>query len=281
MRNVTIHREKSFVACLGKLKVYIEDPNGKDIVINGVPCTKVGVLKNGKTLTFQVDESSRKVFVIAGKTSASFCSDYYQLPAGTEDVNLSGRNKYNLANGNAFRFNGVTDEEVLNSRKKGTRKGIIILIFAVILGVIIGLLTPSFKKPEDKQFSVAGMNITLTDEFEQIADDERDIAIGSDYTKIYGWQEDRSLFEEGTSLNGYMDLLKIANEQENIKTQTKDGLVFCEYDADSVNGTEQHHHYLFVYETDDSFWTVQFIIRAGSEDKIEEDVFKWAKSVSF
>ena len=65
MRDLSIKRNKSFVGCLAKLKVYIEDIDSKDIVINGVPCRKLGELKNGEMKTFQIGEESAKVFVIA------------------------------------------------------------------------------------------------------------------------------------------------------------------------------------------------------------------------
>ena len=48
MRNLTIVRRKSFVACLAKMKVYIEDPASNELVINKIPCRKLGELKNGE-----------------------------------------------------------------------------------------------------------------------------------------------------------------------------------------------------------------------------------------
>ena len=47
MMNLTIKRNKSFVGCLAKLKVWIEDEAG-ELVIGGVPCRLLGDLKNGE-----------------------------------------------------------------------------------------------------------------------------------------------------------------------------------------------------------------------------------------
>ncbi|MBP1575986.1 MAG: hypothetical protein J6A68_00485 [Oscillospiraceae bacterium] len=47
MRNLTIKRTKSFVGCLGKMKIYIEDPTSNELLINNTPCRKIGDLKNG------------------------------------------------------------------------------------------------------------------------------------------------------------------------------------------------------------------------------------------
>ena len=140
MRNLTITRQKSFVASLAKMKVYIEDPEANELEINGVGCRKLGTLKNGETATFPIGDQAAKVFVIADKVSRGFCCDYYPITAGTENVVLTGKNKVHPGAGNPFRFDGVTDPEVLENRKKGNGKGIVILIVSALAGVITGLL---------------------------------------------------------------------------------------------------------------------------------------------
>lgn len=140
MRNLTIKRTKSFVACLGKMKVYIEDPTSNELFINDVPCRKLGDLKNGEEKTFLIDENEAKVFVIADKLSRNYCNEFFRIPAGYGDVFLSGKNHYNPASGNPFRFDGVTDEEVLKNRKKGTQKGLIVMCVAVVIGFILGFI---------------------------------------------------------------------------------------------------------------------------------------------
>ena len=55
MRNLTIKRAKSVVACLAKVKVYIEDSFADDLEINGVRCRKLGDLKNGEEKTIPAD----------------------------------------------------------------------------------------------------------------------------------------------------------------------------------------------------------------------------------
>lgn len=143
MRNLTIKRTKTFVACLGKMKVYIEDPASNEIVINNVPCRKLGDLKNGEEKTFSIGENEAKVFVIADQLSKNYCNEFFKLPAGDTDVFLSGKNCFNPANGNAFRFDGVTDEEILQNRKKGTQKGLIVLCIAIVVGFVMGFLISS------------------------------------------------------------------------------------------------------------------------------------------
>ena len=97
-------------------------------------------MKNGETATFPIGDQAAKVFVIADKVSRGFCNNYYPLSIGTEDVVLTGKNKFHPGAGNPFRFDGVTDPEVLENRKKGNGKGIVILIVSALAGVITGLL---------------------------------------------------------------------------------------------------------------------------------------------
>ena len=124
MRNLTIKRRKTFVGCAVKMKVYIEDPYSNDIIINNVSCRKLGTLKNNEEKTFVIEDNAAKVFVIADKLSKNYCNEFYQLPAGSEDVYLTGKNKLNLASGNPFLFDNNDNEEALKNRKKGTKKGV-------------------------------------------------------------------------------------------------------------------------------------------------------------
>ena len=155
MRNLTIKRTKSFVGCLAKLKVYVENPSG-DFTINNTLCSKLGELKNGEEKSFPVEEHALKVFVIADKLSKDYCNEFYQLSDGKEDVFLSGQNRFNPANGNAFRFDNNEGDAASTNRRRGTRIGLIILILAVIVGAVAGfLITNSFlsKTPKEKTFS--------------------------------------------------------------------------------------------------------------------------------
>lgn len=144
MRNVIIKRNKSFVGCLSKLKVYIEDYTYGETKIGGVPCRKLGTLKNGEEKAFLIPDNASKIFVIADSLSKNFCNEFYNLPEGQYDIYLSGQCRYNPASGNAFRFDGVTDESVIKNRKKGTKIGIVVLILAIIVGFIIGFIPSLF-----------------------------------------------------------------------------------------------------------------------------------------
>ena len=140
MRNLTIKRTKTFVACLAKMKVYIEDHSSSEITINDVPCRKLGELKNGEEKTFEIGDEAARVFVIADSLSKNYCNDFYELPDGHEDIVLSGKNCFNLASGNAFRFDNNDSQAALANRKRGTGQGVVVMIVAIVVGAILGFV---------------------------------------------------------------------------------------------------------------------------------------------
>ena len=56
MRKVYLTRDKSFVGCLGKLNVYVEDASNPETVISDIPCRKVCRIANGETVSFDIGE---------------------------------------------------------------------------------------------------------------------------------------------------------------------------------------------------------------------------------
>lgn len=104
------------------MKVYIEDRASSDIVIDNVPCRKLGNLKNGETKAFQIGDEPARVYVIADKMSRNYCNDFYQLFYGTEDVFLAGKNKYNQITGHPFMFHNNNNPEAIANRKNAKRK---------------------------------------------------------------------------------------------------------------------------------------------------------------
>ena len=140
MRNLTIKRQKSFVGCLVKAKIYIEDSIAPETEINGVPCRKLGDLKSGEEKTFEIENSAKKIFVIADQMSKNYCNEFVNIPEGEEDVYLSGKNQFSPLTGNAFRFDGVTDEETLQNRKENKAKGGPIMAVCIAIGFVVGFV---------------------------------------------------------------------------------------------------------------------------------------------
>lgn len=288
MRNLTIKRTKSFVACLVKMKVYIEDPNYRGAIINDVPCRKLGEIKNGEEKTFQIGNDEARVFIIADELSKNYCNDFYRIPAGEEDVFLTGKNRYNLASGNAFRFDGVTDEEVLANRKKGTKKGIWVIIGALIVGIIIGFLSnldlflDLNSKPET--FTADGMQITLTSAFDEASFEGYNVCYESDDVAVLVLKEEFTLFapDENFTLEEYGNILLEGNDLSSTASlQTTDGITHFEYEYTSPEDGNDYNYFATIYKSDDAYWLIQFVTFAEDADDYRATIMEWAKSVEF
>ncbi len=287
MRNLTIKRTKSFVGCLAKMKIYIEDTTSNEMLINNTPCRKIGDLKNGEEKTFQIDDCAAKVFVIADNLSKNYCNEYYQIPDGQEDIFLSGKNKLNPANGNAFRFDNNESEGIAENRKRGTRKGLLILTAAIVVGAVLGYFITSMLfsslPPEEKVFSFDEMNITLTDEFGETEVKNYTVAYGSQDVAVFVLKEDFALADGfwDYTLEQYADLLIESNNLGSTEPKTAEGLTSFEYEFTNPETNDVYRYFSYVYKTDDAFWMIQFATLSDNVDAYAQQITDWAKSVEF
>ncbi len=284
MRNLTIKRTKSFVASLAGMRVFIEDIAGHTVIEN-VTCRKLGTLKNGEEKSFLIDEREAKVFVIADSLSKGFCNDYYQIPAGDEDISLSGKNLFNPATGNAFRFDNNNSADVAASRRKGENKGVVVLIVSLIIGAILGMgisngiIRSLDSRPKD--FSEQEMTVTLTREFGEFAAEGFTVSYSSEDVVVFALREDFSLAEGlgDFTLDDYAALVMYNNGIEGAELKNVDGIPYFEYDTDFED--ETYSYAIFVYKASDAFWLFQFATHDEDYDKLKLDILGWASSVRF
>ena len=281
MRKVYLTRDKSFVGCLGKLNVYVEDLSNPETVIADIPCRKVCKISNGETVSFDISEEETRVIVIADKLSKNFCNDYYRIPAGFSDVEIGGKCTYNPYAGNPFRFHGVTDEDVLKNRKRTGKKSLIIMLVAVLVGVIIGLagsLDSLFVN--EKVFNADEFQITLTTQF---ADDYEDgvYYFGSNdcsvAVSIFDFDEYAGIAQ--MSEKEFLNLLKsndIFSASADLKSVS--GLLVVEEQAESNLGDIRSYFTVFK-KSEDAF----FIFEFGSENEKYEELrpqfIDWAETI--
>lgn len=283
MRNLVITRNKSFVACLNAMKVYIEDATAPDLTISGIPCRLLGKIKNGEQKVFSIDEEARRVFVIPGQMSKSITCDSYPLPAGTTDVYLTGKNHYNPVAGNPFYFDGNTDPAALASRKKGSRTGLIIMIGAVILGLVVGFLLTWKPAPKEKVFTCEDMQITLNESFGETEYMGYKTVYRSKNAVILVLKDNiselPSEFKTMTTEEYGEFIIELNQYSESSTVEQKDGLIYFEYEATSDG--EDFYYFSTIYRTEDAFWVIQFSTKQEDADKMQDDFIEWAKSVSF
>ena len=278
MRNLTIKRTKSLVACLAKIKIYIEDPTSNEISINGISCRKLGDLKNGEEKTFSIGNEAAKVFVIADKLSKNICNEFYPLPEGEDDISLSGKNKFNLATGNSFRFDNNDSEAATANRKKSVKHGALVMITAVILGIAVGLYIGFvLNAPKEKTFSAQGMSITLTDEFHRFNEDG--------YVAIYD-SKDVAVFVSRfdileTQLSEFAELLAVRCGLASTDVKTTDGLTHFTFTNTGKQNKVEYQYTVYLYKTGDTFWTVEFATRTKDAGDYADKIQEWVKSVKF
>lgn len=125
MRKLTITREKSPVGSLMKVKFYIQDPLSQEVEIKGCGCRKLGELKNAEVGSFEINQEELVLYSAIDdelvKSIKSMQSkklditkavmDQITIPAGQEDVIVSGKNKFHPFRGNPFLFSSLSGSD--------------------------------------------------------------------------------------------------------------------------------------------------------------------------
>ena len=282
MRQLTIQRTKCFTGCLGTAKVYLEDSRQFETTIAGVPCRKIGVLKNGEIGKFEVPTEAVKVFVISDLMSKEFANDFYQLEAGEEPVYLTGAFRYAPQKGNAFRFDNNTNTEALENRQKGGKKFLWILVVAALVGAVIGFISGSgiLTGEKDKVFTKEEFSITLTNGFRESEYEGFEVCYDSLDVAVMVLKEGFADYEglEELSAEEYGALMIEHYEMEDT-LETRDAYVFLSYE-DSVDGTN-YLYKAYIFKGHEAFWTVTFATDTADAQEYAEKIEAWANSVSF
>ena len=288
MRNLVIKREKSFVGCLGKFKVYIVDPNSNDLKINKQPCRKLGILKNGEEAAFQIPDEEVQLYIIGDKMTKSFCNEFVKISAGDSDVCLLGKCKYNPFMGNPFRLEGQVDEATKANRKRSKKKALTNLLPWILVGFVFGFCFGFFSDAaltEPETFEADGMQITLIQEFVEVPYNGFAATYETDDMLVAVTKETKPLSTDlkDITLDEYAELLISSQEEEGIVCSdllTENGLKYFEYQIADGDGTYYYRDY--VYETQDAFWHITFI--CSNETSWVANITsipEWAQSVTF
>lgn len=287
MRKLTIKRKKSFVASLAKLKVYIEDPAG-ELDITGIKCRLLGTLANGEEKSFYIEENAAKVFVIADKMSRDYCYDCRNLPEGNEDIYLTGKNAFNPATGNAFRFEGGTDEEVAKRHKESKKGGLIVLITAIVIGLTAGWIIGSGviyskKKAAPKDFSYEEMTITLTALFKEEEVEGRTVFTSNDVA-VFVLRENfvaGDIDLSGYTVRGYAELARENNPvMAGATYEETDGVPNMVYTYAGDDG-KTYVYFTTFYKSSNAFWIVQYFVNESGYESRKPKFIEWAKTVHF
>ncbi len=282
MRRLTVKREKTFVGCLGKMKLFIEDKDG-DQVLCEKSCRQLGVLKNGEEATFEIGEDAAEIFVIADRVSKDYCYDRYKLPAGREDVLLAGRNIFNPLLGNPFCFNG--NELKPEDRKINVKKLVAIILCSALVGLAIGFgLTEgvyALLGLQEESFDTGEMTIRLNQNFaEQIIPGYEGVFVSRDVDVIIIKNSFDEVKSSSMTATEYARALLADQRVFDSECVTKGSLTSFIYTAEAKDGKEYRYH-LYAFKTDDAYWHIYFVIRESRADLYANKVSEWAESVVF
>ena len=278
MRKLTIKRRKSIVACAVKDLVYIEDYQSSDITIQGVPCRKIGEIKNGEEKTFEISEEKQKIFIVFELLLKDTFHTSIAIEAGQENVSLSGKHYYNVS-GNPFRFDGVqlTEEEKANQKKRN-RKGAIITIAAVVIGVIIGLFSSgmfNFDTISEKTFTKDGFEITLTDQFKESALEGFFACYESKTAFAFVVREEKDILGDIT-LDEYADIVLEVNGRTELKKNVNGDFIWFSY-TDTPD-TQELYYLSVCIQGEDNFWIITFSTSAVNQEDFHPKFIQWAES---
>jgi hypothetical protein len=135
-------------------------------------------------------------------------------------------------------------------------------------------------KPEAKDFSKAGMTITLTDEFYEKEMRSYTVCYDSTNIAVFALKEEFTLLQglENYSLSDYCKLV-INNNGKDCSVQEDNDLTYFVLDY-TANG-KNYKYFCPVFKGTDAFWLVQFSCVSDDYDEYLDDFIKWAKSIKF
>ena len=281
MRNLMITRHKSFVGCAMKDKVYIRDEQSQELIINGVPCRKIGEIKNGETKTFSIEEGEQQIFLIVDRISKEYCNATVTIPEGQEDVALSGKHHF-VFGSNPFRFDGeVLSKEQRAKRSRNHGIGVVITLVALIIGLNLGIalsnLVFSAVPATPQTFAEGELQITLTDAFKQVEQPGFFASYQSKDAMVLAVRESETLFIGDITLKEYGNLVLKANGKTDLTMNKDEKFLWFEY-IDTPE--DQTFYYLAVCcRSRDAFWVINFVTPVSHKEEYKETFLSWARSI--
>lgn len=157
-----------------------------------------------------------------------------------------------------------------------------ICLVSLCIVLLTGFCSCSLFSAKEKEFTAAGMTITLTDEFTEKSLVSQTAYYESVNAIVMALKEDLSAFTQlgldNISLKEYAELV-IKQNSMNATVEEKDGLTMFTY---KKSVSDKDFTYLAtVFKSSDAFWLIQFGCETKNYDKYSSDFQKWAGTVKF
>ncbi|MBQ2945103.1 MAG: hypothetical protein IJD95_00880 [Clostridia bacterium] len=286
MRSLTVKRNKKWLGCGQPVGIYIEDTTSNDIntiTVDGKSCRFLGFIVSGGSLTVSIPDGEQKIYAVTPRSmQKSNISEAYVIPAGTEDVMLSGSVYFLSSFFKAVTF--VFDGSISNEEKKKIKKkeSLSFLSFWALGTVVLTAITLTvlfFSNYEpDKTFTNDGVSITLTTKFIEQSYDGFNFVYGTEDVVILGSKE---------SFADYPELADYTNEEYGLSVLNAnefDPTVMLKPFGESYSFSYQaegYYYFCVIYKSSDAFWLVQYATDVELAGDYADDFEKWANSVTF
>ncbi len=157
----------------------------------------------------------------------------------------------------------------------------VVLLFLTVLATVLCGCSYN-KEASPKEFTSDGLTVTLTDKF--VKTDITGYTLAYDSTDVAMWALKEEFYlvsgVEKKSVEEYAQMVIDANGGK-YETQTKDGLIWFEYDFTNKSSNKEYHYWTYLFKANDAFWTVQFASLKSEKDMYAQQIEEWAKTVSF
>lgn len=154
----------------------------------------------------------------------------------------------------------------------------LILLVCLCLTVLGGCF-----KAKDKEFSKAGMTITLTTRFAEKELISQTAYYESSNALVTALKEPVSSapsFKDYT-LEQYTQAVLNVNKLNNTKIDKPEGKDYYSFAYEKTVNETEFYYFATTFKTEDAFWLIQFACTSANKNKLQESFEKWASSVAF
>ena len=159
------------------------------------------------------------------------------------------------------------------------KKYLSFLVLAVtVCALVLSFTACSLSLAKSKDFSKAGLTITLTDDFS-----EQDIVTQTAYyvsqKAIVTTLKEESETIADLTVKEYAELVCTINKLDESSVVVKDGYAEFTYEKE-VNGKE-YYYYARCFKNGTAFWLIQFGCETKNSEEYQKTFEKWAATVTF
>lgn len=167
--------------------------------------------------------------------------------------------------------------------KAGLKKGIIVMLLALVVGALIGFSATSIvlavKNNKEKTFTASEFQITLTESFSEKLMENVTMAYGSHNMSISFRKASFTSSNKNFTAEQYARSVMLAS---GIVSEVKvDGdLTYFAANGTSAGG-QRMTSFIYAFKTDECFWIVEFGVRQNRAGRFEKTARKYAESIVF